>query len=377
MIRRDLQKKIISSCFKGKIILLLGARQVGKTTLLKEVVQQVGERSVWFNADEADILESFSNATTSTQLLQLIGSKNKLIVIDDAQQIPGIGKKLKLIFDTYPEIQLIATGSSSFDLQSHTAEPLTGRKITSYLFPLSYKETVENTSGPEAKRLLDTRLVYGFYPDVVNHPGAEKEILVEIANSYLYKDILKLENIRKPSHIEKLLRALAFQVGSEVSYYELAQIVGNIDTTTVEKYLDLLEKAFVIFKLPSLSRNLRNEIKKGKKYYFYDNGVRNVLISNFSIPDMRQDKGALWENFLISERLKNNHYNNRFANTYFWRTTVKAEIDYIEEEDGVLNAFEFKWKKQNVKFSNSFLEAYPNHQTTVVNRMDFEGFVGM
>ncbi|HEY6082047.1 MAG TPA: ATP-binding protein, partial [Chitinophagaceae bacterium] len=333
--------------------------------------------SVWFNADEADILESFSNAVTSTQLLQLIGPNNKLVIIDEAQQIPDIGKKLKLIYDAYPEIQIIAAGSSSFDLQNNTAEPLTGRKITAYLFPVSYKETVENTSPLEAKRLLDTRLVYGFYPDVVNNLGSEKEILIEIANSYLYKDILKLENIRKPSHIEKLLRALAFQVGSEVNYHELAQTVGNIDTATVEKYLDLLEKAFVIFKLPALSRNLRNEIKKGKKYYFYDNGIRNVLISNFSIPDLRQDKGALWENFLVSERLKNNHYNNRFANIYFWRTTDKAEIDYIEEENGVLNAFEFKWKQQKVRFSNSFLEAYPNHKTAVVSRADFEEFIGL
>lgn len=377
MIPRDLQNKIISSCFKGKIILVLGARQVGKTTLLREVVRQSGKSSSWFNADEADILESFSNAATSTKLLQLIGPKNKLVIIDEAQQIPDIGRKLKLIYDTYPDIQIIATGSSSFDLQNHTAEPLTGRKITSYLFPISYKETVENTSLLEAKRLLDTRLVFGFYPDVVNNPGAEKEILVEIANSYLYKDILKLESIRKPSHIEKLLRALAFQVGSEVSYHELAQTVGNIDTVTVEKYLDLLEKAFVIFKLPAFNRNLRNEIKKGKKYYFYDNGIRNVLISNFSTIDLRQDKGALWENFLISERLKSNHYNGYYVNTYFWRTTDQAEIDYVEEENGMLNAFEFKWKQQKVKFSNSFLSAYPNHKTTVVSREDFEEFVGL
>lgn len=377
MIPRDLQTKIVSSCFKGKIILLLGARQVGKTTLLKEVVRQSGKPSIWFNADEADILESFSTAATSTQLIRLIGPQNKLVIIDEAQQIPDIGKKLKLIYDTYPDVQVIATGSSSFDLHNHTAEPLTGRKITSYLFPISYKETVENTSPLEAKRLLDTRLTYGFYPDVVNNPGSEKEILIEIANSYLYKDILKLESIRKPSHIEKLLRALAFQVGSEVNYHELAQTVGNINTATAEKYLDLLEKAFVIFKLPALSRNLRNEIKKGKKYYFYDNGIRNVLISNFSTIDLRQDKGALWENFLISERLKNNNYNDRFPNTYFWRTTGQAEIDYIEEADGMLNAFEFKWKQQKVKFSNSFLTAYPNHKTTVVSRTDFENFVGL
>jgi uncharacterized protein len=377
MITRTLDEKIISSCFKGKTILLLGPRQVGKTTLLKETVKQLNVSSIWFNADEADILEAFSSAVTSTQLIQLIGTNNKLVIIDEAQQIPEIGKKLKLIFDNRPDIQIVATGSSAFDLQNQTAEPLTGRKKTFHLFPLSFKETVNHTSLIEAKRLLDSRLVYGFYPEVVNNPGNEKEILIEIAQSYLYKDVLQIDNIRKPSHIEKLLKALAFQVGSEVSYHELAQIVGNIDTTTVEKYLDLLEKAFVIFKLPAFSRNQRNEIKKGKKYYFYDNGIRNVLLSNFSLPEIRQDKGALWENFLISERLKQNAYNQKFVNTYFWRTHDQAEIDYIEEADGVLYAFEFKWKDQKVRFPASFLQSYPEHQTAVVSRKEFEEFVGL
>lgn len=310
--------------------------------------------------------------------MQLIGTNNQLVVIDEAQQIPDIGKKLKLIYDTKPEIQLIATGSSSFELQNRMAEPtITGRKKTFLLFPISYRETVKNSSPIEARRLLETRLVYGSYPDVVNNPGKERSILVEIANSYLYKDILQLDNIRKSGRIEKLLQALAFQVGSEVNYNELAQTVGNIDSATVEKYLDLLEKAFVIFKLPALSRNLRNELKKGKKYYFYDNGIRNVLISNFSIPDMRTDKGALWENFLVLERLKTNSYDKRYANTYFWRTHDKAEIDYIEESDDILNAFEFKWQERKVSFSRSFKEAYPNHTTTVVSRENFEEFAGV
>ncbi|MDY9917491.1 hypothetical protein SAMN05216365_12619 [Porphyromonadaceae bacterium NLAE-zl-C104] len=374
---RDLQQTIQSSCFKGKIILLLGARQVGKTTLLKEVISQIDIPSIWLNVDEADILQAFETATTSTQLLQLIGKNNKLVVIDEAQQITDIGKKLKLIYDTNPDIQVIATGSSSFDLQNKMAEPLTGRKRTFYLYPLSYKEIAQDQSVLEARRLLETRLIFGSYPEVVNNPGSEKSTLIEIANSYLYKDILKLDNIRKPTHIEKLLQSLAFQAGSEVSYNELAQTIGNIDTATVEKYIDLLEKAFIIFKLPALSRNLRNEIKKGKKYYFYDNGIRNVLINNFSGIDLRQDKGALWENFLISERIKNNHYQGRYTNMYFWRTHDKAEIDYIEEEDGLLSAFEFKWKAQKVRFANSFLEAYPNHETAVISRENFEHFVGL
>lgn len=377
MVVRTLKEKIISSCFQGKVIIILGARQVGKTTLLKEVIKELGVAYNWLNADEADILEALTNAVTSTQLRQLIGQSNNLVVIDEAQQIPEIGKKLKLIHDTFPEIQLIATGSSSFDLQNKTAEPLTGRKITYHLFPLSFKEISENTGLIEAKRLLETRLIYGFYPDVVNNPGREKEILVEIAQSYLYKDILQLDFVRKPAHVEKLLRALAFQVGCEVNFHELAQTIGNIDTATVEKYIDLLEKAFVIFKLPALNRNLRNEIKKGKKYYFYDTGIRNVLISNFSIPEMRQDKGALWENFLISERMKVNQYDNRYVNSYFWRTHDRAEIDYIEEEDGILNAFEMKWKEQKVKFPASFLDAYPDHKTNLISKSNFESFVGI
>lgn len=377
MFVRKLTQSVLDACFKGKVILLLGARQVGKTTLLREALKQVQVSYTWLNADESDILQAFASATTSTQLLQLIGPDNKLVVIDEAPQIPDIGKKLKLIYDTRPDIQLIATGSSAFELQNRIAEPLTGRKKTFYLYPISYKETVLGTSALEAKRLLDTRLTFGMYPEVVNNPGHEKEILVEIAQSYLYKDVLRLDYVRKPSHIEKLLKAIAFQVGSEVSYKELAQIVGNIDTATVEKYLDLLEKAFVIFKLPAFSRNMRSEIKKGKKYYFYDNGIRNVLISNYSAPEMRQDKGALWENFMISERTKYNGYQGRFVNSYFWRTHDQAEIDYIEETDGILHAYEFKWQDKNVKFPASFLSAYPNHVTQMVSRNNFEGFVGL
>jgi uncharacterized protein len=376
MVSRTITEKLLQAFYKKKVIILLGARQVGKTTLLKELVKQANKPTMWFNADEADILEAFSSAVTSTQLIQLIGTKSQLVIIDEAQQIPDIGRKLKLIYDNRPDIQVIATGSSAFDLQHQTAEPLTGRKKTFHLYPISYQETVIDTSTLEAKRLLDTRLTYGLYPEVVNNPGQEKEILIEIAQSYLYKDVLQMDSIRKPSHLEKLLKALAFQVGSEVSYHELAQTIGNIDTATVEKYLDLLEKAFVIFKLPAFNRNLRNEIKKGKKYYFYDNGIRNVLISNFSIPDMRQDKGALLENFLISERLKHNSYTGRFVNTHFWRTHDKAEIDYLEEVDGMLYAYEFKWKAKKVRFPASFLQAYPQHQTAVVSRENFEGFWG-
>lgn len=369
MVNRTIKKSILSACFQGKIILLIGARQVGKTTLLREIIKEVNCPSIWLNADEEDILAAFESAGTSTQLLQLIGNQTKLVVIDEAQQIMNIGKKLKLLHDTYPDIQIIATGSSAFDLQSNAAEPLTGRKISFYLYPLSFQEMVEN------KSLLETRLIYGSYPEVVNNPGKEKEILIEIAQSYLYKDILKLDNVRKPSHLDKLLKALAFQLGNEVNYHELAKTIGNIDTVTVEKYLDLLEKTYVIFKLPAFNRNLRTEIKKGKKYYFYDNGIRNVLISNFTNLDFRLDKGALWENYLISERLKFNSYQNNFANTYFWRTYDQAEIDYIEDKDGILNAYDIKWSDKKVRFPNSFKTAYLNHTTNVISKENFEGFI--
>jgi len=376
MFKRKLFDTIDKECFQGKVILLIGPRQVGKTTLLKSIAKKHDVAMRWFNADESDILQAFTRATTSTQLMQLIGENHKMVIIDEAQQIPDIGKKLKLIHDHFPDIQIIATGSSSFELQNKTNEPLTGRKTTFYLYPFSYQELVDNTNSLETKRMLDARLIYGSYPEVVNNPGREKEVLVELAQSYLYKDLLQLDFIRKSSHLDKILKALAFQVGNEVSYHELAQTIGNIDTQTVEKYLDLLEQAYIIFKLPALSRNLRNELKKGKKYYFYDNGIRNVLLSNFMMPEMRMDKGALWENYLISERIKFNHYHHNYVNTYFWRTHDRAEIDYIEEKDGILHAHEFKWKEKKVKFPSSFLTAYPEHTTEIVSRENFESFLG-
>jgi predicted AAA+ superfamily ATPase len=373
-VRKQL-KNIKNQCFKGKVILLLGARQVGKTTLLQQLIKNIDKKSVWFNADEADILNEFTQADTSTRLLQLIGNDTKLAIIDEAQQIPNIGKKLKLLCDNKPELQIIATGSSSFDLLNNTNEPLTGRKRVFQLFPISYNEIVESKGLLEAKRTLNNQLIYGSYPEVISNPGKEKEVLLEIASSYLYKDILMMDGIRKSSHLEKLLQALAFQVGNEVNYHELSKTIGNIDTATVEKYLDLLEKTFVIFKLPALSRNLRNEIKKGKKYYFVDNGIRNVLISNYNPIDLRIDKGALWENYIISERRKFNHYENKTQNTYFWRTHDQAEIDYIEETGGSMYAYEIKWNKEKSKFPTSFINAYPTEKLDVVNNQNFENFL--
>ncbi len=374
-IERSIFNRLKDSCFKQKVIILLGPRQVGKTTLLRKLQTELSVQSKWLNADEADIRQEFIDSNTSTRLLQLIGSNTKLVLIDEAQQIPEIGKKLKLLIDNYPDIQIIATGSSALDLQNQTNEPLTGRKREFYLFPFSFEELSKHTSTLEEKRILNTRLIYGSYPEVVNNSGNERETLLEIANSYLYKDILMLDGLRKSSVLEKLLQALAFQVGSEVKYHELARTIGNIDPTTVEKYIDLLEKAFIIFKLPGLNRNIRNELKKGKKYYFYDNGIRNVLISNFNQINLRQDIGAIWENYLISERYKFTSYNQIHANKYFWRTLDQAEIDYIEERDGFLNAFEIKWTPKNVRFAKSFLEGYPNNICEVLDNVNYTNFL--
>ena len=375
MIPRIIQQEIEKNLFKNKVLLLIGARQIGKTTLLKQVLQNCTEKSLWLNADESDIKRKLENATTSTQLLQLFGNA-KLIVIDEAQQVEDIGLKLKLVIDTNPELQIIATGSSAFELLQKSNEPLTGRKKEYHLYPISFSEMISHTSLLTEQRLLENRLIYGSYPEVINNPGNEKEVLKEITNSYLYKDVLRYDGIKKASVIDKLLVALALQVGSEVSYNELAKTIGNINSATVEKYIDLLEKAFVIYKLPALSRNLRNEIKKGKKIYFYDNGIRNAIINNFNPLALRNDKGALWENFLISERMKKNSYNKHYCNTYFWRTFDQAEVDYIEEYDGALHVFEFKWKTNNKKVPASLLNSYTVNTTAIVDTDNYGGFIG-
>lgn len=376
MIQRDLLTKLHLRCFQGKTIVLIGPRQVGKTTLLKALQRNLAVTSVWLNADEADVLALLSQAATSTELLQVIGQNTQLAIIDEAQQIPNIGQKLKLLHDNFPHIQIIATGSSAFELQNHMNEPLTGRHFQFELFPVSFAELIQHHSVLEAKRQLETRLIYGAYPDVINHFGAEKPVLMQLANSYLFKDIFKIDLIRKPEHIEKLVRALAFQVGSEVSFNELAKTVGNIDVGTVEKYIGLLQKAYIVFQLPAFSRNLRNEIKKGKKYYFYDNGIRNALINNFTPMAMRFDKGALWENFLIAERMKRNRYGEIYTNDYFWRTKDQAEIDYVEEMDGYLHSFEFKWQdRKKAKLPKSFAAAYPQHTFSVIEQDNYVDFI--
>jgi uncharacterized protein len=374
MISRDLLQRIRNNLFKGKAVIVIGPRQSGKTTLMKMIAGDSKEPATWLNCDEPDIRELLANAT-STRLASIIG-KNRMVVIDEAQRVADIGITLKLIVDQIKDVQLLVTGSSSFDLTGKINEPLTGRKYEYHLYPISFNEMARHTSLIEEKRLLEHRIVYGYYPGIVTRPGEEKELLSLLSDSYLYKDILIHENIKKPEKLEKLLQALALQIGNEVRYHEIGQLIGA-DNETVERYVTILERAYIIFRLPSLSRNMRNEIRKGRKLFFFDNGIRNAIIKNFNPPGLRQDTGALWENFLISERVKNNEYRGIACNYFFWRTTTRQEIDFIEERDGMLFAYEFKWSgSKNPRAPKSFLDAYPESKYSVVNRENFTGAEG-
>ncbi|MDR1973889.1 MAG: ATP-binding protein [Bacteroidales bacterium] len=373
-IARFLTKNINKWLFKGKAIVVVGPRQVGKTTLLRQILTEFSpNESLYLNCDETDVQLSLEN-TSSTELLNLIG-KRKIVLIDEAQRVNNIGITLKLITDNIDGIQLLVSGSSALDIRNKLNEPLTGRKVEFRLFPLSTSEIVETTSAIEEQRLLEHRMTYGMYPDIVSNPEDAKRLLNELSTSYLYKDLLMYKDIRNPEALNKLLIALALQIGSEVSYNELSRTVG-ISNETVEKYIDLLEKVFIVFRQPSFSRNLRQELTKSRKIYFYDNGIRNALVQNFQPLALRNDVGFLWENFCVSERKKRNEYNGDFPNTYFWRTNTQQEIDYIEEQDGLLSAFEIKWNmKKKVKLPNSFADAYPNHKFVVVNQENYFDFI--
>lgn len=370
MIVRSLQRQIEAKFFKGKAILLFGPRQSGKSTLIERILKNQDQPWLYLNGDETDVREIL-HETTSGRLKTLIG-KNKIVFIDEAQRIQNIGLTLKLFTDQIKDVQVIATGSSAFELSDKVNEPLTGRKFEFMLYPLSFAEMVEDHGLLEEKRMLEHRMIFGCYPEIVTKPGEEKELVKLLAGSYLYKDLLTLEQIKKPLLLEKLLRALALQIGSEVSFHEIAQTIGS-DNKTVDKYIDLLEKAFVLFRLPALNRNVRNEIKKGKKIYFYDCGVRNAIINNFKPLAARTDAGALWENYVIAERLKFLRYQNLDTQVYFWRTTQQQEIDLIEEGEDSLKAFEFKWgKNEKVRFPQTFTKNYPGSETCVVSPKNVE-----
>lgn len=365
MIKRLLQDTIEARMFSGKAIIVIGARQVGKSTLFKMILEKRDEPTLNLNCDEPEVKEMLTQM--NTQELKLLIGNNKIIMIDEAQRVENIGMTLKRITDNFPDVQLLVTGSSSFELQDKLNEPLTGRKFEYHLFPLSTGELLQAQGLLTVKQTLENRLIYGSYPDIINHTDDAKELLNNLSSSYLYKDLLSLESIRKPTLLSKLLTALALQVTSEVSYNELAQTIGT-DNKTVEKYIDLLEKCYIIFKLNGFSRNLRTELKKAKKFYFYDNGIRNAILQNFAPLALRQDVGALWENFFISERIKANQYAGRYVNSYFWRTNQQQEIDYIEESDGSFSVFEMKWnpKRANTKIPSPFMNTYDVKEQAIV-----------
>lgn len=373
MIHRFIENQITRRVFKGKVIIIYGPRQAGKTTLVEMILEGLGEPVVKFNGDEPDIRESLSKAT-STQLKSMIG-KNKIVFIDEAQRISQIGIALKLIHDNIKDVQVIATGSSSFELANLTQEPLTGRKYEFYLLPLSFRELSDQDGILNEKRLVQHRMIFGYYPEIVIKQTEEKELLKLLSDSYLYKDLLNIGSIKKPTLLENIVKALSLQIGNEVTYHELGKLVGA-DNQTIERYIDLLEKAFIVFKLPAYNRNLRTEIKKGKKIYFYDNGIRNAIIRNFNSISLRTDIGALWENFLVSERRKLLLYTNSDKQPYFWRTTQQQEIDYLEEEiESGIEAWEFKWNSNKAKLPETFSKNYPLKNFNIINNTNFENFL--
>ena len=370
MIKRALFQKLNEKFNKGKAIVLLGPRQVGKTTLINTCLE--GQDFLFLNGDDPEIRNLLEN--TGISKLRLIIGKNTLIFIDEAQRIKDIGLIAKMIIDQFKEVQLIVSGSSALEINQSTQEPLTGRKFEYQLFPISWEEFENHVGYLEANTQLEERLIYGMYPDVLNNRSDAGEILKQLTTSYLYKDVLSITGIKKPELLDKLLKALALQIGSEVSYNELANLL-QIDKTTVSKYIDLLEKAYIVFRLNSYSSNQRNEIKNNRKIYFYDNGIRNIIINNLNPLELRTDKGALWENFLISERIKLQQYNQLYTNNYFWRTVQKQEIDFVEETNGQVTAYEFKWNsKGKAKIPAVFLNQY-NANGKIIDKENFREFV--
>ena len=373
MIERRLKQLIIPRLFRGKAIVLTGPRQVGKTTLLKMLMAETDRKVLYWNCDEPDIRQKLSNST-STQLKSETASA-EIIMIDEAQRVPNIGVTLKLLVDNLPDKQVIVTGSSALELSNSLNEPLTGRKYEYNMFPLSAEELIDHYNATEERRLLERRMLFGSYPEVVSRPGEERETLTNLINSYLYKDVFTFQDVRKPEIIEQLLQALALQIGSEVSFNELSRLLG-LNSQTVQRYVDLLEKSFVVFHLRSFSRNLRNELKKSRKIYFYDNGVRNAVLGDFKPLQLRNDTGPLWENYLVSERMKHNSYSLFYGKSYFWRTQQQQEVDYLEDIDGVLHAFEFKWSaNKQPKLTETFAKNYPDHTFLIVNPENYQEFV--
>ena len=372
MINRTLKELIGKRLFNGRAILLTGPRRSGKTTLIKYIIEGSRKEVLFFDGDDPTVRKVLEEPNTE-ELRTILGSAS-IIFIDEAQRIPGIGLTSKIITDQFKEKQLIISGSSAFELSGNLNEPLTGRKWSYDLLPVSWEEWQYHTGYLKAEQDLENRLVYGLYPEVLIRPDEKQEILHELMESYLYKDILNYAGIRKPDVLQKLVRALAFQVGQEVVHKETGDLIG-LDSKTVARYIDILEKAFVLFRLPAFSRNLRNEIKKNNKIYFYDNGIRNAVIGAMQPLAVRQDIGALWENFLVSERVKQLRYQQDRRQIYFWRTMQQQEVDYVEVIDGAVFGYEFKWNpRRKIRFPKTFEKSY-NAQVKGITRDNFREFV--
>jgi len=355
---------------KGKVNLLYGPRRVGKTALIEKLLKQVTGSVFIGNGDDVQ-LRGILNSEDKTKILTALQDYD-FVFIDEAQRISKIGWGLKILTDNLPQAVIVASGSSSFQLSSRVGEPLTGRSITNMLFPVSVIELKKQFGGMSIFQNLENYLIFGMYPEVINARNDNEKIryLHELRNAYLLKDILELENIRNADKLHDLLKLLAYQIGNEVSLSELGNALG-MSKQTVNRYLDLLEKAFIIKKIGGYSGNLRKEVTKTSRYYFYDNGIRNAIINNFNFLDQRNDIGMLWENFMVTERIKKQHYHKIFSNNYFWRTYDKKEVDFVEERNGKLYGYEFKWNPKKIKIQKEWLATYANASFEIINKDNF------
>lgn len=375
MIKRAIEERIHNALAKKKIVTIMGPRQVGKSTLAGAMIPEDAD-DLEINGDNTDVQTMFVNVD-DTKMKVLIGNKN-ILFVDEAQKIGNVGNMLKIVAEKFDDVKVIVTGSSAFKLAEAVNESLTGRKREFRLYPLSFKEMADETSALEESRMIDHRLIYGYYPEVVTSPGDEKEVIKELIDSYLYKDVLEENEIAKQDKLVRLVQALAFQIGSTVSANELAGLVG-VDAKTIERYIDILEKCYIIFTLPSYAKNQRNELKFARKIYFWDMGIRNGVIGNMAPVSLRspEELGHMWENFLIAERIKRNDYAGRtFVQHYFWRTQQKKEVDLIEIEDGMMTGFEIKRKEgKRVGAPASFTAAYPDARFECVTPTDLMSFL--
>ncbi len=369
-IKRRLEGVIKANLFQKKVVVIYGARQVGKTTMVKKIADDLGTPYSYLNCDDLDVLTRFQNAENSDALRAVMGG-NSLVIIDEAQRVKNIGLKLKIMVDNFPDIQIIATGSSSFDLANEIEEPLTGRNFEFWLFPLSLNELFDKNRMIEADRQLENLLIYGSYPDVHNLQSNDlkAQMVKNLTSNYLYKDVLKFNKLKNSDTLLKLLQALALQIGGEVSYNELANLIG-VGKQTIANYIDLLEKTFVIFRLSPYSGNLRKAIGKLRKIYFLDLGIRNAIINNQNPLHLRDDVGKLWENFVIAEKYKQQSGLGFKTDYYFWRTYDKQEVDLVENKGGNLNGWEIKWADKNANPPSAW-KAYPNSNWKLINKYNY------